>query len=186
MAWAFSRVIVTHRLRPRKPEGSLGREAQDGHLDSHTAPELLVYRVPSRSRSSFSLNPQCGPSAQVLTLQIIRAIKFPPNQKRERTTGNKRLKGHGPGHTRCTRLHIDKCCLSTCITLSLYAYKCCLSTYISLLLYINKCRRNLAPKHARKHETHPPRIKKKRKKRVPSRFKRLWFYFRWCKLCWRL
>ena len=29
-------------LRPRKPEGSLGRTAQDGHLDSHTAPELLL------------------------------------------------------------------------------------------------------------------------------------------------
>ena len=27
-------------LRPRKAEGSLGRTAQDGHLDSHTAPEL--------------------------------------------------------------------------------------------------------------------------------------------------
>ena len=27
-------------LRPRKPEGSLGRTAQGGHLDSHTAPEL--------------------------------------------------------------------------------------------------------------------------------------------------
>ena len=27
-------------LRPRKPEGSLGRTALDGHLDSHTAPEL--------------------------------------------------------------------------------------------------------------------------------------------------
>ena len=29
-------------LRQRKPEGSLGRTAQDGHLDSHTAPELYV------------------------------------------------------------------------------------------------------------------------------------------------
>ena len=29
-------------LRPRKPEGSLGRTAQDGHLDFHTAPELGV------------------------------------------------------------------------------------------------------------------------------------------------
>ena len=28
-------------LRPRKPEGSLGRTAQDGHLDSHTAPEHI-------------------------------------------------------------------------------------------------------------------------------------------------
>ena len=27
-------------LRPRKPDGSLGRTAQDVHLDSHTAPEL--------------------------------------------------------------------------------------------------------------------------------------------------
>ena len=31
-------------LRPRKPEGSLGRTAQDGHLDSHTAPELYTTR----------------------------------------------------------------------------------------------------------------------------------------------
>ena len=29
-------------LRPRKPEGSLGRTVQDGHLDSHTAPELYL------------------------------------------------------------------------------------------------------------------------------------------------
>ena len=27
-------------LRPRKPEGSLGRTALDGHLNSHTAPGL--------------------------------------------------------------------------------------------------------------------------------------------------
>ena len=31
-------------LRPRKPEGSLGRTAQDGHLDSHTVPELCFYK----------------------------------------------------------------------------------------------------------------------------------------------
>ena len=29
-------------LRPRKPESSLGRTAQDVHLDSHTAPELIL------------------------------------------------------------------------------------------------------------------------------------------------
>ena len=34
-------------LRPRKPEGSLGRTAQDVHLDSHTAPELWVYHSKS-------------------------------------------------------------------------------------------------------------------------------------------
>ena len=27
-------------LRPQKPYGSLGRKAQDGHLDFHTTPEL--------------------------------------------------------------------------------------------------------------------------------------------------
>ena len=31
-------------FRPRKPEGSLGRTAQDGHLDSHTAPELCAQK----------------------------------------------------------------------------------------------------------------------------------------------
>ena len=30
-------------LRPRKPEGSLGRTAQDVHLDSHTAPERKFF-----------------------------------------------------------------------------------------------------------------------------------------------
>ena len=42
-------------LRPRKPEGSLGRTAQDVHLDSHTAPELCgdpfvsaTFRLPAK------------------------------------------------------------------------------------------------------------------------------------------
>ena len=37
-------------LRPRKPEGSLGRTAQDVHLDSHTAPELCHPRVTAVAR----------------------------------------------------------------------------------------------------------------------------------------
>ena len=43
-------------LRPRKPEGSLGRTAPDGHLDSHTAPELSGdaenwgYKTPTQSK----------------------------------------------------------------------------------------------------------------------------------------
>ena len=36
----------SNSLRPRKPEGSLGRTAQDGHLDSHTAPELWPLPFP--------------------------------------------------------------------------------------------------------------------------------------------
>ena len=43
------------------------------------------------------------------------------------------------------------------------------------------CRRNLAPMRSRRHEAHPPRVKKERKKRVPSRFKRFWFYMSWRK-----
>ena len=39
-----------HSLRPRKPEGSLGRTAQDVHLDSHTAPELCAGK-PNRRRA---------------------------------------------------------------------------------------------------------------------------------------
>ena len=41
-------------LRPRKPEGSLGRTAQDVHLDSHTAPNyekaILGFHVALRPR----------------------------------------------------------------------------------------------------------------------------------------
>ena len=40
-------------LRPRKPEGSLGRTAQDVHLDSHTAPELWNYPTKNYSFYSF-------------------------------------------------------------------------------------------------------------------------------------
>ena len=47
-------------LHPRKPEGSLGRTAQDGHLDSHTAPELYYAkhgRSCLSSVNSTSLSP---------------------------------------------------------------------------------------------------------------------------------
>ena len=32
-------------LRPLKPEGSLGQTDQDGHLDSHTDPELYKQEI---------------------------------------------------------------------------------------------------------------------------------------------
>ena len=38
--WPMPKRGSVYFLRPRKPEGSLGRTAQDGHLDFHTAPEL--------------------------------------------------------------------------------------------------------------------------------------------------
>ena len=44
-----------------------------------------------------------------------------------------------------------------------------------------------ASKHELKHETRPHRVKKeKKRKRVPSRFKRFWFYLCWCTHCGRL
>ena len=51
-------------LRPRKPEGSLGRTAQDGHLDSHTAPELCL-KVSIRHPTYTRLRPFGGPSQVV-------------------------------------------------------------------------------------------------------------------------
>ena len=39
-SWNNAEARFNKSLRPRKPEGSLGRTAQDVHLDSHTAPEL--------------------------------------------------------------------------------------------------------------------------------------------------
>ena len=49
-------------LRPRKPEGSLGRTAQDGHLDSHTAPELCS----GISRSAYLYNLVLGEGPYVV------------------------------------------------------------------------------------------------------------------------
>ena len=43
-------------LRPRKPEGSLGRTAQDVHLDSHTAPELCDQGYETNGRHSLQTN----------------------------------------------------------------------------------------------------------------------------------
>ena len=40
-------------LRPRKPVGSLGRTAQDGHLDSHTAPELCCVQKKQKQKQTF-------------------------------------------------------------------------------------------------------------------------------------
>ena len=45
-AWAW----FNSALRPRKPQGSLGRTAQDGHLDSHTAPEICTHTKSSLAR----------------------------------------------------------------------------------------------------------------------------------------
>ena len=53
-------------LRPRKPEGSLGRTAQDGHLDSYTAPELYVRTELSRIGHMYMIRPDSGSTLAVM------------------------------------------------------------------------------------------------------------------------
>ena len=48
-SWDQCEAWFSIALRPRKPQGSLGRTAQDGHLDSHTAPELCILCVYMRT-----------------------------------------------------------------------------------------------------------------------------------------
>ena len=54
-------------LRPRNSEGSLGRTAQDVHLDSHTAPELWTSAWSARSYIRMCL---CAVSVYILGLCI--------------------------------------------------------------------------------------------------------------------
>ena len=50
-------------LGPRKPEGSLGRTAQDVHLDSHTAPELWSWCLKWELyiKRTVNINKHCEP-----------------------------------------------------------------------------------------------------------------------------
>ena len=59
-------------LRPRKPEGSLGRTAQDVHLDSHTAPELC--KRSETASHTYILPPQ---KRSLSSIQILKTINFP-------------------------------------------------------------------------------------------------------------
>ena len=56
-------------LRPRKPEGLLGQTAQDGHLDSHTAP-VAVRDSPSLIVRTVSVDvKQNGPPRFTVIVQ---------------------------------------------------------------------------------------------------------------------
>ena len=76
-------------------------------MEDGTAVEWIIQALEGSARREVLTRAagEADTAAQVLSLQIIRAIKLPPNQKRERTTGKKRLKCHGPGHTQYTRSH---------------------------------------------------------------------------------
>ena len=52
-SWDQYGSMVQYSFTPRKPEGSLGRTAQDGHLDSHTAPKLCLFLHATKHRFIF-------------------------------------------------------------------------------------------------------------------------------------
>ena len=76
-------------LRPRKPDGSLGRTAQDVHLDSHTAPELCilpsttaVFSYAIRSRKLSAKEPFfVGAQTVVSLLQTTQGVSFTAAKK---------------------------------------------------------------------------------------------------------
>ena len=59
-------------LRPRKPEGSLGRTAQDGHLDFHTAPELrcVLFR-PGHKKGTCCIAPGAQMSETLISASVV-------------------------------------------------------------------------------------------------------------------
>ena len=63
-------------LRPRKPEGSLGRTAQDGHLDSHTAPELGTICTEFDSREIFSTGTKLPGVCDVVGMRVLGCLLF--------------------------------------------------------------------------------------------------------------
>ena len=87
-------------LRPRKPEGSLGRTAQDVHLDSHTAPELCreTFRsfcfclMSSDAKSILGTNIE-KPGRHCL---LYRTARHRPVAGRQRPTGEKGWGNSGP------------------------------------------------------------------------------------------
>ena len=79
-------------LRPRKPEGSLGRTAQDVHLDSHTAPELWG---------------QVDTTTKTLSLAGAAQVSFLWQQ----TPRHRRFSPHGSQDQLCTKL---ECVTTTC------------------------------------------------------------------------
>ena len=64
-------------LRPRKPEGSLGRTAQDCHLDSHTAPELRPSKCSLACRDKRAA--RAATEENTLSLQSSRPSAGPRN-----------------------------------------------------------------------------------------------------------
>ena len=81
-------------LCPRKPEGSLGRTAQDGHLDSHTTPEL--WQITLKLRTIYKKPPP------------------PPPKKKKPTTTHTHTKNTTSFQTKpvCQSLSVKNCCLT--------------------------------------------------------------------------
>ena len=73
--------MVQYSFTSTETEGSLGRTAQDGHLDSHTAPELCVAEEKVAALPYRLFGRHAGPSAsawvcEIRTAFINKAIRF--------------------------------------------------------------------------------------------------------------
>ena len=87
-------------LCPRKPEGSLGRTAQDGHLDSHTAPELWSFSFRHLSYIASEKRPTVTTSSTIMIIIMrIVTLLFPYKQDISRRGGRKTTE-HKDLHTR--------------------------------------------------------------------------------------
>ena len=105
-------------LRPRKPERSLGRTAQFGHLDSHTAPELLIVHCflgalrPRRRDGLLGTGTEWeGDDSEGSTAETAR--KRPERPWTAATENNGSVKAVSPRHCPAT-CALRNCCFNCC------------------------------------------------------------------------
>ena len=95
-AWPFNIA-----LRPLKPQGSLGRKAQDGHLDFHTAPELRLSTPAPNSVTELAPWPTDRPREDEVTVQepasTIRRTIVQPGWSRLQPYGGRSYSRAGAG-----------------------------------------------------------------------------------------
>ena len=112
-------------LRPRKPEGSLGRTAQDVHLDSHTAPELWFHIVMWRNEDK---------GFHILCFTGIFSSKA--QSKQEKLTGWLQTEDTCPYRMNYTKCWHVSCAHLTHLPKQLVIY---LSAYPSVLYWADLC-----------------------------------------------
>ena len=113
-------------LRPRKPEGSLGRTAQDVHLDSHTAPELWRHGEPVAWLFK-ALSPSQGQSNSRTCFQRLPgSVLWRSNIVLGRRSGRPRLEPLLMQRSAFLLCHIDTCRITSAFRLQDEAVFCVL------------------------------------------------------------